>query len=84
MKTRSDGPHLTPATEEALRRGVSRERLVRQIQRGQVPGRRVDGAWYVLSEEGGSRSRPSRRAVAKPASAVPSRFSTRPDHLPAA
>lgn len=42
---------LRPAAEEALRRGISRERLVRLIQRGQVSGERIGANWFVHTSD---------------------------------
>jgi hypothetical protein len=47
--TRDDYRNLIPATEEALRRGISRERLVREIQMSKVEGVRLGNRWFVVA-----------------------------------
>jgi len=41
---------LRTAAEEALRRGISRERLVRLIQSGQIAGERIGSNWFVRAD----------------------------------
>lgn len=38
---------LIPATEYAIERGLSRERVVRAIQKGEIPGSCIAGRWLV-------------------------------------
>ena len=49
-------PILVPASEAAAARGMSRERLIRAIQRGEIPGVNRDGKWFVAAGESPDRS----------------------------
>lgn len=40
-----------PAPVAAMQRKMSRERLIRLIQSGEIPGGRDDAGWYVLARE---------------------------------
>ena len=44
-------PDLIPATEGSLQLGVSRETLIRRIQRGQLRGVLRDGRWFVVARD---------------------------------
>ena len=39
--------HLIPVAEAAYQAGISRERLVRLIQRGRILGQRIAGRWFA-------------------------------------
>lgn len=57
---------LVPVSVEAMRRGISRERLIRLIQSGQVSGTHDGGKWYVI-ENGND----PKGAASEPLRAVP-------------
>ena len=47
MPNDTNQKRLTPATVYAARKGISRERCVRMIQRHELPGVYRDGKWLV-------------------------------------
>lgn len=47
LKARKSPENRTPLSEAAVRLQMSRERLLRRIQSGVVPGGQEDGLWYV-------------------------------------
>jgi len=62
MATTTKLKDFTPAAEEALRRGISRERMVRLIQCGQVPGERIGSNWFVHTRPGVANDQPNQAA----------------------
>ncbi len=44
-------PNLTPLADATLAVGLSRERLLRRVQNGVLRGERIDGHWYVRTED---------------------------------
>lgn len=48
----TDIENLKPIMEASIAWGVTREVLIRRIQRSEVRGRLIDGRWYAALPEG--------------------------------
>lgn len=44
-----ESPALVPLAEAAMRLHMTRERALRRVMAGKLPGRQVDGFWFVES-----------------------------------
>jgi len=50
LRSRNAPDNRVPIAEAAVRIGMSRERLLRRVQSGVVPGGQDEGYWYVERE----------------------------------